>query len=232
VETLLNPAERQTLVLSLQVAAGALGLMAVPGLVMGWLLARCRFPGKFLVDAVVHLPLVLPPVVTGWLLLMACGRHSWIGRVLQEWLGWRLVFDWKGAVLAAAVMSFPLLVRSVRLAIELADRELESAAATCGASPLRVALTVTLPLALPGILTGLVLAFARCLGEFGATITLAGSIPGETRTLPVAIWQCTQMPDGDVAAWRLVGLSVVVSVAALVVSAWMARRLDVRLGAL
>jgi molybdate transport system permease protein len=227
---MLSEVELGILVLSLQVAGSALLLMVVPGVAMGWVLARCRFPGKALVDALVHLPLVLPPVVTGWLLLVACGRHSPIGQALEQWFGWRLVFDWKGAVLAAAVMAFPLLVRAVRLAIELADRDLERAAATCGASPLRVLCSVTLPLAMPGILAGLVLAFARCLGEFGATITLAGNIPGESRTLPVAIWQFTQTPDGDAAVWRLVSISVVVSVAALIGSEWLARRLGARLG--
>lgn len=228
---MLSPAEREILILSLQVAGTALLAMAVPGIAMGWVLARCRFPGKALVDAAVHLPLVLPPVVTGWLLLMACGRNSPLGRLLLDWFDIRLVFDWKGAVLAAAVMAFPLLVRAVRLAIELADRDLERAAATCGAAPLRVFCTVTLPLAMPGILAGLVLSFARCLGEFGATITIAGNIPGESRTLPVAIWQYTQVPDGDAAVWRLVLISVLVSVAALVVSEWMSRRLGARLGA-
>jgi molybdate transport system permease protein len=228
---MLSGTEREILILSLQVAGTALLLMVVPGIAMGWLLARCRFPGKALVDAAVHLPLVLPPVVTGWLLLVACGRHSPIGRLLDDWFGVRLVFDWKGAVLAAAVMAFPLLVRAVRLAIELADRDLERAASTCGASPLRVLLTVTLPLAMPGILAGLVLAFARCLGEFGATITIAGNIPGESRTLPVAIWQYTQVPDGDAQVWRLVAISVVVSIAALVGSEWMSRRLGARVGA-
>lgn len=227
---MLSPAECEIIVLSLQVAGSALLLLAVPGIAVGWLLARRRFPGKALVDAVVHLPLVLPPVVTGWLLLVACGRHSPLGMLLQEWFGWRLVFDWKGAVVAAAAMSFPLLVRSVRLAIELIDRDVERAAATCGAPPWRVFATVTLPLALPGILAGLVLAFARCLGEFGATITIAGNIPGQSRTLPVAIWQYTQVPDGDAMVWRLVTISVIVSVAALVVSEWMARRLGARSG--
>jgi len=227
---MLSDVEWEIVVLSLQVASTALVLMLVPGVAMGWVLARCRFPGKALVDAVVHLPLVLPPVVTGWLLLVACGRHSFIGRTLEAWFGWHLVFDWKGAVLAAAVMAFPLLVRAVRLAIEMADRDVERAAATCGAGPWRVFGTVTLPLAMPGILAGLVLAFARCLGEFGATITIAGNIPGESRTLPVAIWQYTQTPDGDAAVWRLVTISIVVSVAALVGSEWLARRLGARLG--
>ncbi len=228
---MLSPAEQEILRLSLQVAGSALLLLAVPGVAIGWLLARRSFPGKALVDAVVHLPLVLPPVVTGWLLLVAFGRHSPLGALLQEWFGWRLVFDWKGAVVAAAAMSFPLLVRSVRLAIELIDRDVERAAATCGAPPWRVFATVTLPLALPGVLAGTVLAFARCLGEFGATITLAGNIPGESRTLPVAIWQYTQVPDGDAMVWRLVAISVAVSIAALVVSEWMARRLGARIGA-
>lgn len=228
---MLSDAEREILLLSLQVAGTALLLLAVPGIAVGWLLARCRFPGRALVDALVHLPLVLPPVVTGWLLLIAFGRHSPIGQALHDWLGWRLVFDWKGAVVAAAVMSFPLLVRAVRLAIELIDRDVERAAATCGAAPWRVFATVTLPLALPGILAGMVLAFARCLGEFGATITMAGNIPGESRTLPVAIWQYTQVPDGDGMAWRLASLSIAVSVAALVASEWLARRLNARIAA-
>ncbi len=228
---MLSPAEREIVLLSLQVAGTALLLMAVPGIAMGWLLARCRFPGKTLVDAAVHLPLVLPPVVTGWVLLMACSRQAPLGRVLDDWFGIRLVFDWKGAVLAAAVMGFPLLVRAVRLAIELIDRDTERAAATCGAPPWRVFATVTLPLAAPGILAGLVLAFARCLGEFGATITIAGNIPGQSRTLPLAIWQYTQTPDGDGMVWRLVTFSVIISLVALAISAWMSRRLGARLGA-
>lgn len=227
---MLSAEEWQVVALSLQVAAAALALMALPGIACGWLLARVSFPGRALLDTLIHLPLVLPPVVTGWLLLAACGRRSWLGGLLWDWFGVRLVFDWKGAVLAAAVMAFPLLVRAVRLAIELGDRDLERAAATCGAGPWRVFATVTLPLAAPGILAGLVLAFARCLGEFGATITLAGNIPGESRTLPVAIWTWTQVPDGDAQVWRLVALSLVVSVLALAGSEWLARRLRSRMG--
>ncbi len=229
---MLTAEEWQIVGLSLRVAGCALLAMAIPGIILGWILARSRFPGKSLLDALVHLPLVLPPVVTGWLLLIALGRHSPLGRILNDWFGWRFVFDWKGAVVAAAVMALPLLVRAVRLAIELQDRDLERAAATCGAAPWRVAATVTLPLAAPGILAGLVLAFARCLGEFGATITLAGNIPGESRTLPVAIYSFTQMPDGDAAVWRLVGLSLAVSVLALVGSEWLARKLGNRVGSL
>lgn len=227
---MLSSAECEILVLSLQVAGTALLLMAAPGIAVGWLLARRRFPGKTLVDVAVHLPLVLPPVVTGWLLLSALGRSSPVGSLLAEWFGLRLSFDWKGAVLAAAVMSFPLLVRGVRLAIELADRDVERAAAACGASPLRVLCTVTLPLAAPGILAGLVLAFARCLGEFGATITFAGTAAGQGLTLPVAIWQQDQMPDGDAAVWRLVGISLALSVGALAASEWLSRRLGARVG--
>lgn len=225
-----DAATREVLLLSLEVAGAALALMAVPGVAMGWLLARREFPGKALLDALVHLPLVLPPVVTGWLLLVACGRNSPLGRLAWEWFGWRLVFDWKGAVLAAAVMAFPLLVRAVRLAMELTDRDLERAAATCGAAPWRVFAGVTLPLAAPGIIAGLALAFARCLGEFGATITIAGNIPGESRTLPVAIWQYTQVPDGEGMVWRLAGLSLAVSLAALAGSEWLARRMRARQG--
>ncbi len=209
--------------LSLQVALGSLALLAVPGIALGWLLARREFPGKTLLDALVHLPLVLPPVVTGYLLLLLLGRRGPIGGWLHD-LGIDIAFTWKGAAIAAAAMSLPLLVRAVRLAIEMTDRRLEDAARTLGASPLRVALTITLPLAVPGIIAGLVLAFARSLGEFGATITLAGNIPGESRTLPVAIYSATQTPDGDAAAMRLVVISLVLSLFALAGSEWLNRR--------
>jgi len=226
----LSPQEWTAVALSLRIALVAT-LVSLPfGIAVATVLARKEFWGKSLLDAVVHLPLVLPPVVIGWLLLIALGRHSPIGAWLFDWFGWRFVFDWKGAVVAAAVMPLPPLVRPVRLGIELQDRDLERAAAACGAAPWRVLATVTLPLAAPGILAGLVLAFARCLGEFGATITLAGNIPGETRTLPVAIYAFTQQPDGDAAVWRLVGLSLAVSLLALVGSEWMARRLARRVG--
>lgn len=227
---MLTPEEWNIIILSLQVAITALAVMAIPAIALGWVLARCHFPGKALLDAVVHLPLVLPPVVTGWLLLMALGRNSPIGQFFLKVFDWRFVFDWKGAVIAAAVMSLPLLVRAVRLSIELQNRDIEHAAATCGASPWRVLFTVTLPLAAPGILAGLVLAFARCLGEFGATITLAGNIAGESRTLPVAIYSYSQTPDGDAAVWRLVSISIVLSLLALLGSEWMARRIHRRVG--
>ncbi len=226
-----SAAEWEIIWLSLRVAGVALVVMLVPGIAAGWLLARRQFPGKAVVDALLTLPLVLPPVVTGWLLLLAFGRQSPIGTLLHDWFGWRIVFDWKGAVLAAAVMAFPLLVRATRLAIELIDRDIERAAATCGAGPWRVWFGVTLPLAAPGILAGLVLAFARCLGEFGATITLAGNIPGESRTLPVAIWQQAQLPDGDAGVWRLALISVVIAIVALGLSDWLAVHLRRRLGA-
>ena len=211
--------------LSLRVAAASLLLLAVPGVLTGWLLARKDFRGKAVLDACVHLPLILPPVVTGWLLLLLLGRHGWLGQYLGAWFGWRIAFTWKGAAIAAAVMAFPLLVRAVRLAIELADPRLEQAARTLGAAPLRVFLTITLPLAAPGILAGLVLSFARSLGEFGATITFAGSIPGESRTLPVAIYAWSQVPDGDGPVLRLALISVGVSLLALLGSEWLTRRL-------
>jgi molybdate transport system permease protein len=209
--------------LSLRVALVALLLLAVPGIATGWLLARKQFRGKALVDVLVHLPLVLPPVVTGYLLLRLFGRHGLVGGWLDS-CGIRLAFTWQGAALAAAVMAFPLLVRAVRLAIELTDRRLEDAAATLGAGPWRVFASITLPLAAPGILAGLVLAFARCLGEFGATITFAGNIPGATTTLPVAIWSATQVPEGDAAAMRLVAISLLLSLLALLGSEWLSRR--------
>ena len=220
----MTDAEWAALGLSAQVALTSVALMAVPGVLMGWLLARKRFWGKTALDAFVHLPLVLPPVVTGYLLLLVFGRRGVLGEWLYETFGIEIAFSWRAAALAAAVMSFPLMVRSVRLAIELVDRRYEEAAATLGASPLRVWLTVTVPLAAPGVLTGLVLAFARSLGEFGATVTFAGIIEGEMRTIPLAIYNFTQMPDGEEAALRLVIISVVLSVAALMGSEILARR--------
>lgn len=223
--------EASVLLLSLRVALTSIALLVVPGILTGWALARWRFPGKALLDALVHLPLVLPPVVTGYLLLLLLGRRGLLGAPLEAWFGLRIAFTWKGAAIAAAVMAFPLMVRAVRLAIEMTDREIEDAARTLGASPLRVLLTVTLPLAAPGILAGMVLAFARSLGEFGATITLAGNIPGESRTLPVAIYAYSQVPDGDAPLQRLVLLSVAVSVLALLGSEWLSRRLARRVSA-
>ncbi len=223
----LQPAEWEAFFLSLRVASVATALVAVPGVFLGWLLARKRFPGRLLLDAIVHLPLVLTPVVVGYLLLLLVGRQGAFGGVLDA-LGIQLAFTTSGAVLAAAVMALPLIVRSVRTAIEMVDPGLEDAAAVLGAGPWRRFRTVTLPLALPGVVAGLVLGFARCVGEFGATITLAGSLAGETRTLPLAIFGELQKPGGDGAALRLTLLSVALSLGALVASEWFLRRLRER----
>lgn len=193
------------------------------------LLARGRFWGKTLLDGVVHLPLVMPPVVTGYLLLISFGRRGTAGQALESCCGLVFSFRWTGAALAAAVMGFPLMVRAIRLSIEAVDRRLEEAAATLGASRLGVFFAVTLPLAIPGVLAGLVLAFAKALGEFGATITFVSSIPGETRTLPAAIYALTQTPGGDAAAGRLVLVAIALSLAALIASELLARRVASRI---
>lgn len=199
--------------------------MALPNaFALAWALARGRFPGKVLLDALVHLPLVLPPVVTGWLLLLAFGTNGPAGRFLAETLGLTFMFRWTGAALAAAVMALPLMVRAMRLSIEAVDRRLESAARTLGAGPWRTFFSVTLPLAMPGVLAGLVLGFARSIGEFGATITFVSSIPGETRTLPLAIHAALQVPDSESGVVRLAVISVLLSLAALVASEMLARR--------
>ncbi len=226
----IDPAGWRALTLSIEVGVLSCALVAGPGIVLGWLLARKEFPGKILVDAVVHLPLVLTPVVVGYLLLIAFGSQSPLGEFFRD-LGMPIAFAFPGAVLAAAVVSLPLMVRSVRTAVELVDPGLEQAAATLGAGPLRRLLSITLPLAMPGIIAGLVLTFARSLGEFGATITLAGNIDGETRTLPIAIYAATQVPDGDAMAASLTVLSVVLSLVALAASGWIDRWLRRRHGA-
>ena len=216
-------AELGIVLLSLKVAFWAmLGTLPV-ALALAFWLARHDFPGKALVDGVINLPLVLPPVVTGYLLLLTFGRNGAIGGFLEQHLGFTFAFRWTGAALAAAVMGLPLAVRAMRQAIEAIDRRLEDAAATLGASPVWVFVTVSLPLAIPGVLNGMVLAFARSLGEFGATITFVSSIPGETQTLPLAIYNFTQVPGGDSAAWRLCLLSIALSLGALVLSEWLAR---------
>jgi len=218
-----TPAELQVLALSLQVALAGLAASLPFAIGAAFVLARKSFPGKTLFDAVVHLPLVLPPVVVGYALLVLFGTRGPIGRLLEP-LGIVFAFRWTGAALAAAIMGFPLLVRASRLAIEAVDPRLEVAARTLGARRSRVFFTVTLPLALPGVVTGSLLAFARALGEFGATITFVSNIPGETRTLPLAIYAATQVPGRDAIALRLAVLSVAVSLAALVVSEWLVRR--------
>lgn len=211
--------------LSLQVSLWCVVVMLIPGITAGYVLARKQFPGKLLFDAAIHAPLVMPPVVTGYLLLLLLGNKGFIGSRLAEWFGIQLAFDWKGAVLAAAVVGFPLMVRSVRLAIELVDTHLEQAAQSLGASPFQTFRTITLPLAFPGILTGVVLAFARSLGEFGATITFVGSIPGETQTLPLAIFAYIQVPGKEQAALALAAVSIVMSLTALMVSELLASRM-------
>jgi molybdate transport system permease protein len=205
-------------------------LVATPiGIGVAWLLARGRFWGKPLFDALVYLPLVLPPVVTGYLLLLLLGRRGLVGAWLADHLGIVFAFRWTGAALACGVMSFPLLVRPIRLSIEAIDRRLEQAASTLGASPWKVFFTVTLPLALPGILAGMVLGFAKAIGEFGATITFVSNIPGETQTISSAIYSLIQTPDGDTAALRLVIVSVIIATAALVASEVFAWRATQRL---
>lgn len=227
----LQPEEWTALLLSLRVSFWAVALSLPVGIAVAWLLARRDFVGKSLLDALVHLPLILPPVVTGYLLLVVFGRQGVVGGWLHEWLGITLAFRWTGAVLAGAIVGFPLMVRAVRLSIEAVDRRLEGAAMVLGARPLRVFLTVTLPLASPGIIAGALLAFARALGEFGATITFVSNIPGETRTLPIAIYTYLQIPGGEGAAGRLVLLSVVLALAALLASEWLARSMRRRLEA-
>lgn len=227
---LLSPLEIEALLLSLRVAAVATICSLPLGLAAAWLLARTRFPGKSIVDAAIHLPLVLPPVVVGYLLLVMMGRRGFVGGWLYDTFGVSIAFTWKGAALAAAVMAFPLMVRAMRLSLEAVDQGLESAARTLGAGRGRVFLTVTLPLMAPGILAGMVLAFARALGEFGATITFVSNIPGETRTLPLALYTLTQTPDGETAAARLALLTIAIAVVALIASEWMARRLKARIG--
>jgi molybdate transport system permease protein len=196
---------------------------------LAWLLARRRFPGRALLDGVIHLPLVLPPVVVGYGLLVLLGRKGIVGAWLYDALGITFAFNWKGAALASAVMALPLMVRAIRLSLEAVDRGLEAAAATLGASRAAIFFAVTLPLAAPGVLTGAMLGFARSLGEFGATVTFVSSIPGETRTLPIAIYGLTQVPGGEAAAGRLCLIAVALSLIALIASEFLARRLGRRL---
>jgi molybdate transport system permease protein len=225
----LTPDEWTAVRLSLRIAAVAT-LCALPaGIAIAWLLARKNFWGKSLVDALVHLPLVLPPVVTGYLLLISFGRKGPVGAFLDQHFGIVFSFRWTGAALACGVMGFPLMVRAIRLSIEAIDAKLEDAASTLGANRLWVLLSVTLPLSLPGIIAGMVLCFAKALGEFGATITFVANIPGETQTISAAIYTLTQVPGGDAAALRLVVVAIVISLAALVAAEYFARRAGTRL---
>ena len=227
----LGPEAWQALRLSLLVATTATAASLAPGLGIAYLLARGRFPGRGALDTLVHLPLVMPPVVTGYLLLIAFGRRGVVGAWLADHLGIVLAFRWTGAALACAVMGFPLMVRAIRLSIESVDARLEEAAGTLGAGPLAVFGLVTLPLVLPGIIAGLVLSFARAMGEFGATITFVANIPGETQTLPSAIYTLTQVPGGEGDALKLTLVSVAVSTLALVLSEALARGMSRRLAA-
>ena len=225
----LSPEEWTAVHLSLLIAVTATVFSLPLGVLAAYALARWRFPGKVLLDGFIHLPLVLPPVVTGYLLLLTFGKRGLVGAWLADHLGIVFAFRWTGAALACGVMSFPLLVRPIRLSIEAVDRRLEQAAGTLGAAPWRVFATVTLPLALPGVLAGMVLGFAKAIGEFGATITFVSNIPGETQTISSAIYSLIQTPDGDTAALRLVVVSIVIAMAALIGSEWFARRATQRL---
>jgi molybdate transport system permease protein len=219
----LSPDEWRAVALSLRVSFWAT-LVSLPlGIYVAHVLARREFWGKALLNGLVHLPLILPPVVTGYLLLLTFGRKGWVGYHLDQWFGIVLAFRWTGAALAAAVMAFPLMVRAIRLSIEAVDPKLEQAAATLGASRFWVFLTVTLPLILPGIVAGAILAFAKAMGEFGATITFVSNIPGQTQTLPSAIYAFLQVPGGEASAARLVLVAIAVAMAALLLSEWVAR---------
>ncbi|HTC17908.1 MAG TPA: molybdate ABC transporter permease subunit [Stellaceae bacterium] len=226
---MLTPLESEALLLSLRVGLVSVVFSLPVGLAVAWLLARRDFTGKTLLNGLIHLPLVLPPVVVGFALLVLFGRNGAVGSWLYQVFGITFAFDWKGAALASAVMAFPLMVRAMRLSLENVDRRLEAAARTLGAGQLKVFATLTLPLMSPGILTGSILAFARSVGEFGATITFVSNIPGATRTLPLALYSLTQVPGGDQEAWRLTAISVALAMAALVASELVARRLDRRI---
>ncbi len=227
----LAPEDWVAIGLSLKVAAIAVTCSLPPGIGVAWLLSRARFPGKMLLNGLVHLPLILPPVVTGYLLLVSFGRKGVFGGFLESDLGLVFSFRWTGAALAAGVMGFPLMVRAIRLSLDAVDRRLEAAAASLGAPPAAVFLTVTLPLILPGIVAGTILAFAKALGEFGATITFVSNIPGETQTIAALIYSYTQTPDGDAAALRLTLVSIAISMGALALSELLSRRIARRVGA-
>ncbi|WP_120077095.1 molybdate ABC transporter permease subunit [Aurantiacibacter odishensis] len=220
----MSEAEWTIVALSLKVSLVAVLVTLPTAYGLAWVIARRRFPGRMLLDALVHLPLVLPPVVTGWLLLIILGRNGAVGGWLFETFGLMLVFNWTGAAVAAGVMALPLMVRAMRLSIEAVDRRLVGAARTLGASPFRAFLTITLPLSLPGIAAGAMLGFARSLGEFGATITFAANIAGETRTLPLAIYTGLQVPGSESDVARLAIIAIVLSLGALLVSEWLVRR--------
>lgn len=226
----LTPIEIEAIILSTRVAFWAMVWSLPLAIGAAWILARCDFPGKSLLDGLVHLPLVLPPVVVGYVLLIALGRKGVLGAWLYDVFGISFAFSWRGAAIASGLIAFPLVVRAIRLSLEAVDRRLEEAARTLGASPVSVFFTVTLPLITPGILAGGILGFARSLSEFGATITFVSNIPGETRTLPIALYTFTQIPDGEAAAARLVVIAIILAFAALAASEILARRLKRRMG--
>lgn len=226
----LSAEEWQAVRLSLSVALRSVLFGLPPAVLAAWLLARGRFPGRAVLDALVHLPLVMPPVVVGWLLLVTLGIRGPVGGLLHEWFGLRLVFTTAGAALATAVMSFPLIVRAVRLSLEQVDPGLEAAARSLGAGPIDRFVTITLPLIAPGILSGAITAFAAGLGEFGAVITFASNIPGQTQTLPLAIYSATQSPGGEATAAKLAGISLSLAIAGLLLAEWTGQRLRRALG--
>lgn len=224
-----SPDEWTAILLSLRVATVGT-LVGLPvALVLAYILARWRFPGKVVLDGILHLPLVMPPVVTGYFLLLTFGRHGAVGKALYDTLGITFSFRWTGAALACGIMGFPLMLRAIRLSFEVIDRRLETAASTLGANPWWTFLLVTLPLALPGILVGVILCFAKALGEFGATITFVSNIPGETQTIPSAIYSYTQIPGGEYQALRLACVSIVIAMVALIVSEVLNRRIQKRI---
>nr|WP_206370737.1 molybdate ABC transporter permease subunit [Solimonas marina] len=226
----MTPNELTALWLSAKIALCCMLVCLPAGIAVAWWLARFEFRGKLLVEAVVQLPMVLPPVVPGYLLLVLFGNNGPFGSVLHRYLGLQLAFNWKGAVLAAATMAFPLMVQSMRLAFRMIDRRLEHAAATLGASPWRVFVTISLPLAIPGIVAGSILCFSRALGEFGATMAFVGNIPGETRTVPLAMYSALNQPGGEHAVARLAALSITLAFAAMLLSHVLTRRSERKLG--
>ncbi|MDX5627823.1 MULTISPECIES: molybdate ABC transporter permease subunit [unclassified Brenneria] len=227
---MLSDYEWQAVELSLKVSLAAVVCSLPLGILMAWILVRFRFPGKSLLDSIIHLPLVLPPVVIGYLLLIAMGRRGVIGAWLYDWFGFSFSFSWRGAALASAIVAFPLMVRAIRLSLEAVDTRLEQAARTLGASPWRVFFTITLPLSFPGIVVGTVLAFARSLGEFGATITFVSNIPGETRTIPLAMYTLIETPGAETDAARLCVIAIALSLVSLLLSEWLTNWSRKRLG--
>jgi len=223
--TILSPVEYEVVLLSVKVATWSVLISLPLSLATAWLLSRRQFYGHLILDGLVHLPMVIPPVVVGYVLLLLFGRQGPIGGFLSEVLGITIAFTWKGAAIASAVMAFPLMVRAIRLSFQAIDEGLEEAAATLGASPFRVFFTITIPIISPGLIAAAILGFARSLGEFGATITFVSNIPGETRTLPLALFTLIQTPGGDAAAVRLLCISVILALGALIASEYLARRI-------